>query len=73
MLGVHRTLEPILSSTDPFLYTLGGSQPSELRAVEVDVWDNARCSSSYGSQAPGGIIDSMICAASPNKDSCSVS
>jgi hypothetical protein len=51
----------------------GGSQPSELRSVEVDVWDNAQCSSSYGNQAPGGIIDSMICAAKPDKDSCSVS
>jgi len=49
----------------------GGSQPSEIRAVEVDVWSNSLCSSSYGNQAPGGIIDSMICAASKGKDSCS--
>jgi hypothetical protein len=52
---------------------VGGTQPSDLKAVEVRVWDNSECSSSYGNQAPGGIIDSMICAASPDKDSCSVS
>lgn len=49
----------------------GGSQPAELQSVDVNVWENGQCSSSYGNQAPGGIIDSMICAASPGKDSCS--
>ena len=52
---------------------IGGNYPPDLKAVEGEVWENSKCSSSYGYQAPGGIIDSMICAASPGKDSCSVS
>ena len=55
----------------------GGSQPSNLMKVDVKVWTNARCKSSYGSSAPGGITSHMLCA-SDNvnrrpRDSCSVS
>lgn len=73
MFASRMNMEISPNSADLTSSSIGGSQPSELRAVEVEVWDNARCSSSYGNQAPGGIIDSMICAALPNKDSCSVS
>merc|ERR1711874_330607 len=43
--------------------------------VDVKVWTNARCKSSYGSSAPGGITSHMLCA-SDNvnrrpRDSCS--
>jgi len=53
----------------------GGSQPSNLMKVDVKVWTNARCKSSYGSSAPGGITSHMLCA-SDNvnrrpRDSCS--
>jgi hypothetical protein len=41
--------------------------------VEVEVWTNDRCKSSYGSSAPGGITSHMLCASLPNQDSCSVS
>lgn len=50
-----------------------GSQSSQLRKVDVEVWRNDDCRRSYGSNAPGGITSSMLCAASRNKDSCSVS
>merc|ERR1711902_281204 len=32
----------------------GGSQPNNLMKVDVKVWTNQRCKSSYGSSAPGG-------------------
>lgn len=51
----------------------GGGQPSKLHEVEVDVWSNQKCKNSYGNRIPGKIVDTMICAASSNKDSCSVS
>ena len=55
----------------------GGSQPNNLMKVDVKVWTNQRCKSSYGSSAPGGITSHMLCA-SDNvnglpRDSCSVS
>jgi secreted trypsin-like serine protease len=49
----------------------GGGQPSKLHEVEVDVWSNQKCKNSYGNRIPGKIVDTMICAASSNKDSCS--
>ena len=51
----------------------GASSSSDvLRKVDVRVWDNARCDSSYGSKAPGGIKNTMICANKRTKDSCAV-
>ncbi len=52
----------------------GGSTSPRLRHVDVRVWKNSECATSYGTRAPGGIIDSMICASKPEqkKDSCSV-
>jgi secreted trypsin-like serine protease len=53
----------------------GGSSSNVLRKVGVRVWRNSECKSSYGSSAPGGIQDHMMCASLPEqkKDSCSVS
>ena len=51
----------------------GGSQPSNLMKVDVKVWRNQDCKSSYGSSAPGGITNHMLCASLPTQDSCSVS
>ena len=46
-----------------------------LREVDVRVWNNTECGRSYGSKAPGGIVDTMMCASKPEegKDSCHVS
>ena len=50
----------------------GGSQASKLMQVTVSVQPNDVCKKNYGSNAPGGIIDTMLCAAAPGKDSCQV-
>lgn len=50
----------------------GGSQPHRLREVDVNVMSNNQCGSLYNSRIPGQIVSTMICAAGPNKDSCSV-
>lgn len=49
---------------------IGFSQPDELKKVVVQIWDNPKCSRSYGSDAPGGITARMMCANLPGKDSC---
>ncbi|XP_022220180.2 transmembrane protease serine 9 [Drosophila obscura] len=48
-----------------------GPQPSILQKVDIPIWANAECARKYGRAAPGGIIDSMICAGQAAKDSCS--
>ncbi|XP_064547635.1 chymotrypsinogen B [Drosophila montana] len=48
-----------------------GPQPSILQKVDVTIWANAECAQKYGRAAPGGIIESMICAGQAAKDSCS--
>lgn len=48
-----------------------GPQPSILQKVSVPIWSNAVCRQKYGGAAPGGIIDSMICAGKDARDSCS--
>jgi len=48
-----------------------GVQPSNLMKVIVRVWSNEDCRRSYGSSAPGGITDHMLCASLPDQDSCS--
>ncbi|EFX71073.1 hypothetical protein DAPPUDRAFT_256105 [Daphnia pulex] len=45
----------------------GGSQPNALQLVTVQIIANSKCKSSYGSDAPGGIVDHMLCAAYPAK------
>jgi len=49
----------------------GGIQPGTLMKVNVNVWTNQQCRTSYGHHAPGGITEHMLCAASKDKDSCS--
>lgn len=50
----------------------GGPQPPILQEVSIPVWTNGECKSKYGAAAPGGIIDSFLCAGLAAKDSCSV-
>lgn len=51
----------------------GGSRPTVLQELTMEIWDNQRCSRIYGSTAPAGIKDTMMCAGKKGKDSCSVS
>ena len=51
----------------------GKGQPKELYEVDVRVWSNFQCAAAYNNRIPGKIVDTMICAASNGKDSCSVS
>ncbi|CAL4155522.1 unnamed protein product, partial [Meganyctiphanes norvegica] len=44
----------------------GGSQPNALRETTVTTMSNSRCNQNYN----GAILASMICAASPGRDSC---
>ena len=46
--------------------------PTTLQEVTVKIQKNDACKTSYGNDAPGGILENMLCAASPNKDSCMV-
>ncbi|XP_017860324.1 PREDICTED: transmembrane protease serine 9 [Drosophila arizonae] len=48
-----------------------GPQPSILQKVDIPIWTNSECAHKYGRAAPGGIIESMICAGQASKDSCS--
>lgn len=51
---------------------LGGPQPAILQEVSIPVWSNSECKLKYGAAAPGGIVDSFLCAGRAAKDSCSV-
>ncbi|XP_013176913.1 PREDICTED: proclotting enzyme-like isoform X2 [Papilio xuthus] len=48
-----------------------GPQPSVLQEVSIPIWQNGECRLKYGSAAPGGIVDHMICAGKASMDSCS--
>ncbi|CAH2050325.1 unnamed protein product, partial [Iphiclides podalirius] len=48
-----------------------GPQPSVLQEVTIPIWQNSDCRLKYGSAAPGGIVDHMICAGKASMDSCS--
>ncbi|XP_055903581.1 serine proteinase stubble [Eupeodes corollae] len=48
-----------------------GPQPSVLQKVSIPIWSNLDCARKYGRAAPGGIIDSMLCAGQAARDSCS--
>ncbi|XP_023945692.1 chymotrypsin-like protease CTRL-1 isoform X2 [Bicyclus anynana] len=48
-----------------------GPQPSILQEVSIPIWTNNECRLKYGSAAPGGIVDHMICAGKASMDSCS--
>ena len=49
-----------------------GPRPDILQEITFKTWDNQRCSSTYGSNAPGGITDHMLCAGQKGQDSCMV-
>ncbi|VVD01337.1 unnamed protein product [Leptidea sinapis] len=48
-----------------------GPQPSVLQEVSIPIWTNSECRLKYGSAAPGGIVDHMLCAGKASMDSCS--
>jgi len=48
-----------------------GPQPAVLQELTMEIWDNDKCRTTYGAQAPGGIISSMLCAGQKSMDSCS--
>lgn len=48
-----------------------GPQPAILQEVAIPVWTNSECKEKYGTAAPGGIVDSFLCAGRAAKDSCS--
>ncbi|KAJ8670479.1 hypothetical protein QAD02_001738 [Eretmocerus hayati] len=48
-----------------------GPAPAQLQEVSIPIWSNAGCKQRYGSAAPGGIVESFLCAGEDNKDSCS--
>ncbi|KAJ2947827.1 hypothetical protein O0L34_g9614 [Tuta absoluta] len=48
-----------------------GPQPSVLQEVSIPIWSNSECRMKYGSAAPGGIVEHMLCAGKASMDSCS--
>ncbi|KOX77111.1 Serine proteinase stubble [Melipona quadrifasciata] len=48
-----------------------GPQPAILQKVSIPIWYNSECRQKYGAAAPGGIVDSFLCAGRAAKDSCS--
>ncbi|XP_034177515.1 uncharacterized protein LOC117602982 [Osmia lignaria lignaria] len=48
-----------------------GPQPAILQEVSIPIWPNSECKVKYGAAAPGGIVDSFLCAGRATKDSCS--
>lgn len=48
-----------------------GPQPNELMELTMEIWDQQKCSTTYGAQAPGGIMPHMLCAGQKGQDSCS--
>lgn len=55
------------------LYSQDGGQPNVLQQVTVRIKSNAECKKNYGTDAPGGIANHMLCAGTAGKDACSVS
>ncbi|NP_001166087.1 serine protease 70 precursor [Nasonia vitripennis] len=49
----------------------GGPAPGKLQQVSIKIWSNAICKQKYGGAAPGGIVDSFLCAGEAARDSCS--
>ncbi|KAI9553935.1 hypothetical protein GHT06_019206 [Daphnia sinensis] len=48
-----------------------GIQPNVLQQVTVRIKTNAQCKKDYGTDAPGGIANHMLCAGTAGKDACS--
>lgn len=55
------------------IFATDGPAPGVLQQVSVPIWSNAVCKERYGYAAPGGILDSVLCAGLAARDSCSVS
>ncbi|XP_058805706.1 transmembrane protease serine 9-like [Phymastichus coffea] len=49
----------------------GGPAPGKLQQVTIPIWSNTVCKQKYGGAAPGGIVDSFLCAGEAARDSCS--
>ena len=47
-----------------------GPRPPSLQEITFKVWSNTDCSNIYGSNAPGGITEHMLCAGQKGQDSC---
>lgn len=69
----ERSLMKINLLNSDLFFLSDGPQPAKLQEVSIKVWSNPECAAKYGSAAPGGIIESMLCAGTANRDSCSVS
>ena len=51
---------------------IGGPRAENLQKVSLTIKNQAECQKNFGAKAPGGIVDHMICAAAPGRDSCAV-
>jgi len=52
---------------------LGGPRSETLQKVTLQIKSNEDCKDNFGPKAPGGIIDTFLCATAPEKDACGVS
>ena len=50
-----------------------GPRPDVLQKTNLRIKSQEDCQRNFGSRAPGGIVDHMVCAYAPGKDACSVS
>lgn len=65
-------LHRLLFSLTLFVPPPGGPQPKTLHKVTLRVVSQTDCRNKYGPAAPGGIIESYLCAGTDGKDSCQV-
>ena len=49
----------------------GGQRATVLLEVRVEIWSNAKCSNQY-KKIGDTILDTMLCAGSPGRDTCQV-
>ncbi len=66
------TLLRCLFSVSFWVFFLGGPRATNLQKVVLTIKDQGDCRRNFGSKAPGGIVDHMLCAAAPGKDACGV-
>ena len=71
--GANVPGEQLVTVTGWGMLSHTGPRPSILQEITFKTWDNQRCSQTYGSNAPGGITDHMLCAGQKGQDSCMVS
>ncbi|XP_065204934.1 proclotting enzyme-like [Planococcus citri] len=48
-----------------------GPTPGILQEVSIPIWTNQECKTKYAGAAPGGIVETFLCAGKASKDSCS--